>query len=204
MLYIGLAATLSGTYAVGVLAMRDLAAAYPGRIIRCVDSFSGSQGEGLLVEMALEARAQGLGLEEAAQVVEQNRGRVLHCFTVQDLYFIVRSGRLSGYKALVGSLLSFKPILWLSKEGVIQAIGRARGMRKAIAAMADMVKEKALDLKSQRIYISHADVADLANELKDRLRALGASRFVIHRLGPAIGAHGGPGALAVYWLGTGR
>lgn len=203
-LYIGLAATLSGTFAAGVLAMRDLAARYPGRTIRCVDSFSGSQGEGLLVEMAIEARAQGLPLEQAALLVENSREKVLHCFTVQDLHFIARSGRLSGYKALVGSLLSFKPILWLNREGVIKAIGRARGMHKALQTMADMVKEKALDLKNQRIYISHADVADLAGELADRLRALGASRFVIHRLGPAIGAHGGPGALAVFWLGTGR
>lgn len=203
-LYIGLASTLSGTYAAGELAMRDLARAYPGQSIRCVDSHSGSQGEGLLVQMAIDARARGLSLEENAALIESKRMQVLHCFTVQDLHYIARSGRLSGYAALLGSLLSFKPILWLNREGVIKVIGRARGMRKAINAMVDLVKDKALDLANQCIYIAHADVADLAAELADRLREVGAARFVIHQLGPAIGAHGGPGALAVFWLGTGR
>lgn len=203
-LYIGLAATVSGTFAAGVLALRELTRAYPERRIRCVDSYSGSMGEGLLVEMAFKARSEGLSLEEAALLVEKNRDKVLHCFTVQDLHHISRSGRLSGYKALVGSLLSFKPILWLNQEGIIKAIGRARGMRKAIAAMTDLAKEKALDLKNQCFYISHADVAELAEELVLRLRALGASRFVIHQLGPSIGTHGGPGALAVFFLGSGR
>ncbi len=203
-LYIGLSSSVSGTYAAGVLALRDLKEKYPERVIRTVDTLSGSQGEGLLVEMAVEARAQGLGIEETAQLIEEKRMQVLHSFTVQDLHFIARSGRLSGYAALVGSLLSFKPLLWLGRDGLIRAVGRARGMRKAIAVMVDTVKDKAVDLKNQCIYISHADVLDLANELADRLREIGARRFVIHQLGPSIGAHGGPGALAVFWLGTGR
>jgi len=203
-LYIGLASTLSGTYGAGELAMRDLAVAYPQRRIRCVDSHSGSQGEGLLVEMAIEARAQGMSMDDTARLIEEKRSQVLHCFTVQDLHYIARSGRLSGYAALLGSLLSFKPILWLNREGVIKVIGRARGMRKAMNTMVDMVKDKALDLAQQCIYISHADVGDLALELVERLREVGAARFVVHRLGPAIGAHGGPGSLAVFWLGAGR
>lgn len=203
-LYIGLASTLSGTYGAGELAMRDLAVAYPERRIRCVDSHSGSQGEGLLVEMAIEARAQGMSMDDTARLIEEKRSQVLHCFTVQDLHYIARSGRLSGYAALLGSLLSFKPILWLNREGVIKVIGRARGMRKAMNTMVDMVKDKALDLAQQCIYISHADVGDLALELVERLRKVGAVCFVVHRLGPAIGAHGGPGSLAVFWLGAGR
>ncbi len=203
-LYIGLASTLSGTYGAGELAMRDLAVAYPERRIRCVDSHSGSQGEGLLVEMAIEARAQGMSMDDTARLIEEKRSQVLHCFTVQDLHYIARSGRLSGYAALLGSLLSFKPILWLNREGVIKVIGRARGMRKAMNTMVDMVKDKALDLAQQCIYISHADVGDLALELVERLREVGAVCFVVHRLGPAIGAHGGPGSLAVFWLGAGR
>lgn len=203
-LYIGLASTVSATFSSGQMAMQQLAERYPDRRILCVDSRSGSLGEGLLVEEAIKAREQGMDMDQVAQLMTGLRDRVLHCFTVDDLQHLARSGRLSSPGALLGSILQFKPILWLDKDVKIRAIDRARGMQKAINAMVALVRNKASDLGNQLLYIGHADALATAKYLVERLRQVGARHFLIHGIGPAIGLHGGPGALGVFFLGDSR
>ncbi len=125
-LYIGLGSALSATFASGQMALAQLAAQWPQRRIICLDSMSGSLGQGLLVEMAIHAREQGQDIDAVAALIERHHLQVMHCFTVDDMQHLARSGRLSGYSALLASFLQFKPILWLSQEGKIRAIDRAR------------------------------------------------------------------------------
>ncbi len=203
-LYIGLAASLSATFSSGQMAMQQLAERYPDRRILCVDSHSGSLGEGLLVEEAIKARDQGKSMDQVVELLEGMRQHVLHCFTVDDLQHLARSGRLSSHTALLGSILQLKPILWLGKDNKIRPIDRARGMRKAMNAIVALVRDKASDLSNQLLYIGHADALSAARDLVERLRQAGARHFVIQGIGPAIGLHGGPGALGVFFLGDSR
>lgn len=198
-LYISFDAALSATYATGVMALRELKQKYPMREILMIDSVCGSLGEGLMVEMSIQARAEGKSLQECAQLVEQHKLQVAHVFTVDDLHHLRRGGRLTSYAAMLGSVLQFKPIIALNEEGRLHPVDRVRGMRSALRALAQTVIDKARDLGQQMVYIAHGDSPDRALELEGLLKQAGAKLTRVCTLGPVIGAHGGPGALAVFF-----
>ncbi len=204
-LYIGFSSGLSGTYSDGELAAGELRAAYPQRKILCVDTRGASAGFGLLLYMAVEKKKAGGTLEECAQLVLDNRFRLCHWFTVEDLIYLKRGGRISAATAIVGNMLGFKPVLHMDDPGHLINMFKVRGRRASLEALADKYGELALDKAGGTVFISHGDCLDdaqtLAGMLKERYNA-DVDKIVY--VGPVIGAHSGPGTLALFFLGEHR
>ncbi|NLE20743.1 MAG: DegV family protein [Clostridiales bacterium] len=204
LLYLGLSPTLSGTFQSGEIALGLLRERFPERRIVGLDTCSGAMGEALLVEMAARCRDEGMSLEQTARTVADNRLRVAHFFTLDDLDYLRRSGRLTAYAAALGTILQIKPVLRLSAEGLFTVYARVRSYHKAVARLFEVVAERAFDLKNQVVYISHADVRETAEKLAQRIRLAGAKDTVITLLGPAIAAHFGVGGIGVAFLAEAR
>ena len=204
-LYIGFSSGLSGTYHAGCIAAQELREKYPERDIRCVDTFGASGGFGLLLYMAVQKKREGGTIEECEKVVLDNRFHLCHWFTVDDLVYLKRGGRISSATAFVGNALGFKPVLHMDDAGHLINMFKVRGRKASLNAMADKYGELALDKAGGTVFISHgdcrADADTLAAILKERY---GASVKEIVVVGPVIGAHSGPGTLALFFLGEHR
>ena len=196
---------LSSTFSTANVALADLREQYPHRKILAVDSLCASAGEALLAYYAAQNRAKGMSIEENAQWLEDNKLHLAHWFTVDDLMFLKRGGRVSSATALVGTMLSIKPVLHVDDEGHLINVGKARGRKASMKALADKAAETDVDLSNQVIFISHGDCLDdaqwLAQEVRDRFHPVDV---VISDIGPVIGAHSGPGTLALYFMATHR
>jgi EDD domain protein, DegV family len=159
----------------------------------------------MLVKRASEMRAAGEPMEKAAKWIEDNRLNVVHWFTVDDLQFLKRGGRLSGAAALVGTMLSVKPILHVDEEGKLVVVDKVRGRKSSITRLVDEMEKKIIDSENQTIYIAHADCIDdaqlLADEIKKRTKI---KDIVINFVGPVIGGHSGPNTLALIFFGKNR
>ncbi len=204
-LYIGFSSALSGTIQSARIAAEELKMTYPDRKIIVIDSLSASMGQGLLVWYAIKLKEAGQSIEEVAQWTENHRLELCHLFTVDNLGTLRRGGRLSGTAALVGSLLMVKPVLHITDEGKLVPIKKARGRKSSLQIIVDLMKERIKDPEKQTIFISHADDIESANYVKDLIsEQLGLKDFVIGQVGPVIGAHSGPGTIAVFFLGDPR
>ena len=196
---------LSSTFSTANVALAELREQYPDRKILAVDSLCASAGEALLAYYAAQNRAKGMSIEENAQWLEDNKLHLAHWFTVDDLMFLKRGGRVSSATALVGTMLSIKPVLHVDDEGHLINVGKARGRKASMKALADKAAETGVDLSNQVIFISHGDCLDdaqwLAQEVRDRFHPVDV---VISDIGPVIGAHSGPGTLALYFMATHR
>lgn len=205
LLYIGFSSALSGTYGVASMVIQELSEAYPERIIVPIDSLCASMGQGLLVYGALLQKQKGSSLDDLVDWVLDNRLKVCHWFTVDDLKYLKRGGRISPATALVGSLLGIKPIMHVDDEGRLIAVGKVRGRRQAVEALAEEMKKTALTPSGQTVFISHADCLQDVRTLEKILRdTLGVKEIVIGDVDPVIGAHSGPGTLALFFLGSHR
>lgn len=205
LLYIAFSSGLSNTFNAGRLAAEELESAYPERKIITVDSLSASAGFGLLLRLAADKKAQGATVEEVASFVRDTRLHLCHWFTVDDLVYLKRGGRISPTVALVGSLLGIKPILHMDDEGHLINITKVRGRRQSIKALADKFGELALDRTTGPVYISHGDCPEDAALLeKIVLEDYGVPVDLTVNVGPVIGAHSGPGTLALFFLGKER
>ena len=204
-LYIGFSTGLSATCDAAGIAAEELRRKYPDCDIRCVDTRAASAGFGLLLWMAVEKKRQGGTLSECEQLVLDNRFRLCHWFTVEDLIYLKRGGRISAATAFVGNILSFKPVLHMDDAGHLINMFKVCGRRASIEALADKYGELALDRAGGTVYISHGDCEDDAKQLADILaRRYGAKVDRIVSVGPVIGAHSGPGTLALFFLGEHR
>ena len=196
---------LSTTYQSACIAAEDLREKYPERDIRCVDTLGASGGFGLLLYMAVQKKREGGTIEECEKVVLDNRFHLCHWFTVDDLVYLKRGGRISAATAFVGNTLGFKPVLHMDDAGHLINMFKVRGRKASLNAMADKYGELALDKAGGTVFISHgdcrADADTLAAILKERY---GASVKEIVVVGPVIGAHSGPGTLALFFLGEHR
>lgn len=196
---------LSSTFSTANVALAELREQYPHRKILAVDSLCASAGEALLAYYAAQNRAKGMSIEENAQWLEDNKLHLAHWFTVDDLMFLKRGGRVSSATALVGTMLSIKPVLHVDDEGHLINVGKARGRKASMKALADKAAETGVDLSNQVIFISHGDCLEdaqwLAQEVRDRFHPVDV---VISDIGPVIGAHSGPGTLALYFMATHR
>ena len=196
---------LSSTFSTANVALAELREQYPDRKILAVDSLCASAGEAMLAYYAAQNRAKGMGIEENAQWLEDHKLNLAHWFTVDDLMFLKRGGRVSSATALVGTMLAIKPVLHVDNEGHLINVGKARGRKASMKALADKAAETGVDLSSQVIFISHGDCLDdaqwLAQEVRDRFHPVDV---VISDIGPVIGAHSGPGTLALYFMATQR
>lgn len=204
-LYIGFSSGLSGTYSAGAMAAQELAGAYPERKIYTVDSLCASMGQGLLVYHAWQQKKQGKSIEEVRDFVENTKLHLCHWFTIDDLMFLKRGGRVSGATAIVGSMLSIKPVMHVDNEGHLIKVDTARGRKASIKALADKAAQLGEDLSGQTIFISHGDCIEDANFLADIMRSrFNVKDVVISYVGPVIGAHSGPGTVALFFLGRER
>lgn len=204
-LYIGFSSGLSGTYNAGAAAAQEMAEKYPERKVYAVDSLCASMGQGLLVYHAWKHKQAGESIEQVRDWVVDNRLHLCHYFTIDDLMFLKRGGRVSGATAVVGSMLSIKPIMHVDNEGHLIKIGTARGRKASIRALADGAGKLGIDLENQVIFISHGDCLEEAEYLAGIMRErFHVKDVVISYVGPVIGAHSGPGTIALFFLGTER
>lgn len=205
-LYLGFSSGLSGTFQAVSLLGNDLAAQYPDRTFVAIDTLAASLGEGLLVYYAAKMQQEDKSLEEVAQWVEDNLLHMCHWFTVDDLMFLYRGGRVSRTAAFAGSLLNIKPVLHVDDEGHLIPMEKTRGRKKSIQHLFNHLKETHFSpLSDQMLAISHGDCLDDALTLKDMIeKEYGPQKFIINFVDPVIGAHSGPGTLALFFLGTHR
>ena len=204
-LYLSFSSALSGTYQAGTIAASELMEEFPGRTIRVVDTLGAALGQGLQVYRTAKKRLEGATLEEAATFAEENRLCTSHWFTVDDLFFLKRGGRVSGATALVGSALGIKPVLHVDNEGRLIKVSTVRGRKNSLKALADKLKETAIHPAEQTVFIGHGDCREDAEYLAELLReSCGIRDIVIDYVGPVIGAHSGPGTIALFFIGTER
>jgi len=204
-LYIGFSSGLSGTYNAGAMAAKELSERYPDRKLYTVDSLCASMGQGLLIYHAWQEKQKGRTIEEVRDYVEDNKLHLCHWFTIDDLMFLKRGGRISSATAIVGSMLSIKPVMHVDNEGHLIKVDTARGRKASLRALVDKMEQLAIDPGSQPIYISHGDCEDDAKYLAELIRErFGCKEFVISYVGPVIGAHTGPGVVALFYLGKER
>ena len=205
-LHICFSSGLSGTYASVAAGAEELKEKYPERRLIVVDSLAASLGEGLLVYYADENRKKGMSLEENARWLEENKLHLCHWFTVDDLMFLHRGGRVSKASAIFGSLLGIKPVLHVDDEGHLILMSKSRGRQGAMEALAAKMKETVNDdVSDQMILISHGDCLEDAEKLKAIVQQVtGARHFMLHTIGTVIGSHSGPGTLALFFLGKHR
>ena len=196
---------LSTTYNSSAIAVEELSAKYPERKLYTVDTLCASLGQGLLVWYAAQQRNKGWSIEEVRDWVEEHKLNLCHQFTVDDLHFLKRGGRISAATAMVGSMLHIKPILHVDGEGHLINVGKARGRQASLKALVDRMEETAIDSGSLTVFISHGDCLEDAQTVADMVKKrFGVQEVYINYVGPVIGAHSGPGTVALFYMGTER
>lgn len=204
-LYLGFSSGLSATFNSARIAAQELEQDYPGRRVITVDSLCASAGFGLLVFLATEKRNEGATLDELADYLKATVPSICHWFTVDDLVYLKRGGRISPTVAFVGNLLGIKPVLHVDDEGHLINMTKVRGRRAAIHALAQKYGELLADASQNMAFISHGDCPQDAELLKSILeKDYGANVTLITPVGTVIGAHSGPGTLALFFLGKNR
>lgn len=204
-LYIGFSSSLSGSFNSAAMIANELCEDYPDRKIIVVDSLSASMGQGLLAYYAALARKQGKTIEEVADWLDANSLRLCHWFTVDDLKYLKRGGRISPTTALVGTLMGIKPILHVDDEGRLVSVGKIRGRRHSVDELFNRMKETCENPQDQMVFISHGDCIEDARYLESLIRdQLKVKDVVINYIDPVIGSHSGPGTLALFYLGSKR
>ena len=196
---------LSTTYQSAVIAAEELGEKYPERTIRVVDTLCASMGQGLLVWYACKKRDEGLSLDALYSWVMENRLHLCHWFTVDDLMYLKRGGRISAATALVGTMLQIKPLLHVDDEGHLISMSKARGRKAAIDALVRKAQELGAGYDNSTMFISHGDCREDAEYLAQQLKEkCGVKEVVISYVGAVIGSHSGPGTLALFFLGSHR
>ena len=196
---------LSTTYQSAVIAAEELKEKYPDRKVNVVDTLCASRGQGLLVWYACKKRDEGFSLEELTAWCKENRFHLCHWFTVDDLMYLKRGGRVSAATALLGTMLQIKPVMHVDNEGHLINVSKARGRRASIDALAAKMKETGLPGQNDTVFICHGDCMDDANYLAEKVKKeLGVKEVRIYYVGAVIGSHSGPGTLALFFLGDHR
>ena len=204
-LYLGFSSGLSGTFNAGALAVNELSEKYPERKLYAVDTLCASLGQGLIVYLCWQQQQAGKSIDEVRDYAEHIKLNVCHWFTVDDLMFLKRGGRVSAATAIVGSMLSIKPVMHVDNEGHLIKVDTARGRNASIRALVAEMEKRGTDLAGQHIFISHGDCEEDAKYLASLVREkCGVKDVTINYVGPVIGAHSGPGTLALFFVGTER
>lgn len=204
-LVIAFSSGLSSTYNSAVVAAGQLQESYPERKMLVSDSLAASLGQGLLVWLAVEEQKQGKTLEEVFEWVENRKLKICHQFTVDDLDFLKRGGRISGLSAAVGGVLSIKPVLHVDDKGHLINIRKVRGRRASLKALADKMNETAFRHIRQTVFISHGDCPEDADYVAGLVKEeFTDADIVINHVGPVIGAHTGPNVVALFFQGEPR
>ena len=206
-LHIAFSSGLSGTYNSSRIAAQELMEEYPDRKIIVVDSLAASLGQGLLVYLAQQKKEQGEDLETVAKWAEENKLHIIHLFTVNDLNHLYRGGRVSRTTAVVGSVLNIKPVLHVDNDGKLVAIGKVRGRKKSLLELVKLMDEKIGNYHDScdTIFISHGDCEEEARYVEEKVKEkYQIKTVVINQVGATIGAHSGPGTMALFFVGEER
>ena len=206
LVYIAFSSGLSTTYEQAVMTARSLKKEYPERTILVTDSLAASGGYGLLVYLTAKKKQEGVTKEELVRYVEETRLSVCHWFTVDDLVYLKRGGRVSPTVALVGTVLGIKPVLHVDNEGHLINVSKARSRKRSLKALAEAFAESAVDPKTGPVFISHGDCEEDAIALAEMVKEISGGREVdlTTFIGPVIGSHSGPGTMALFFLGKQR
>ena len=201
-LYLGFSSGLSGTFEATELLMRDLAAEFPERTLCAVDTLAASGGEGLLVWHAVQRARAGASIGEVRDWVEENKLHLAHWFTVDDLMFLFRGGRVSKTAAWAGTMLNIKPVMHVDDEGHLIPLEKVRGRKKSLNALVDHMEKSAVQpIDQQMVFITHGDCLEEAEYVADQVKQrFGVPEVVINYVDPVIGAHSGPGTMALFFL----
>ena len=196
---------LSTTYQSAVIAGNELMEKYPGRTVNVVDTLCASLGQGLFVHYAAQKRDEGMSLQELTDWCSEWRFKQCHWFTVDDLMYLKRGGRVSAATALVGTMLKIKPVLHVDDEGHLISKSKVRGRKASIDALVKKMQETVLPGMNDLAYICHGDCIDDANYLAEQIKEkCGVKEVFIYYTGAVIGSHSGPGTLALFYLGEHR
>jgi DegV family protein with EDD domain len=199
-IYIAFSSQLSGTYQTAMMMREEVLEQYPQFQLTIIDSKCASLGLGLVVAKASELAQQGMPYEQLCETISTYCKHMEHIFTVDNLEFLARGGRISRTSAFVGGLLNIKPLLHV-EDGKLIPLEKIRGRKKVFKRMLELMEERGDDLQKQLIGISHGDDEEAALELKRQIEeTFGCTRFFISPIGGAIGAHAGPGTLALFFL----
>lgn len=206
-LHIAFSSGLSGSYNSVRIAAEELAEKYPDNRIIVIDSLCASLGEGLLVHKAVTMKESGKSLDETAAWIEENKLHLVHNFTVDDLYHLYRGGRVSKTAAFVGTMINLKPILHVDNEGHLIPLSKVRGRKKSLIALVDNMEKQIGSWrdKNDMIFISHGDSLEDAQFVAELIKKrFGYDSFLINYVGSTIGAHSGPGTIALFYMGDYR
>ncbi len=196
---------LSTTYQSAVIAANELMEKYPGRTVNVVDTLCASLGQGLLVWYACKKRDEGLSLAQLTEWCEGHKLNLCHWFTVDDLMYLKRGGRVSAATALLGTMLQIKPVLHVDNEGHLINISKARGRKASIEALAAKMGQTQLPGENDTVFICHGDCLEDAQYLEKLVKEkYGVKEVLIYYTGAVIGSHSGPGTLALFYLGSHR
>ncbi len=196
---------LSGTYASAKNIADELNEEYKDNKVYVLDTLSASIGEGLFVMKAVEKAEEGLSAEELYNWAIEFRPSVIQIFTVDDLMFLHRGGRVSKTAAVAGSLLGIKPILHVSDEGKLVPVKKVRGRKQALKEMVNMMEEQMGDVVNPYFTITHGDCKEDAQFVVDEIKKrFGIKKAVMNYVGPVVGAHSGPGTIALFFIGEKR
>ncbi len=204
--FIAFSAALSQSYQTVQIAAEDIMAKHPGSVIKVVDSTCASGGEGLLLHLCIKKRNSGASLEELEKYAERMKNHVVHLFTVDNLNHLHRGGRLSKISAVVGTILSMKPLLYVDNRGALASYDKIKGRKKSLETMAEHMKQKYLPGENEEIFIFDADCSEDAEYLGNEVMKLmpDVKRIRYGHIGAVIGSHTGAGALLVTFVGKNR
>lgn len=206
-LHVAFSSGLSGTYNSCRMAAEEMQEEFPGCKIAVVDSLCASIGEGLFLDFAVQMRDEGKSLDETVQWLEEHKQNLGHMITVDDLYHLHRGGRVSKMSAVLGSMINIKPIIHVDREGRLTVVDKVRGRKRSLTTLVDMMEERLKDYDGPRekFFISHGDCEeDAMFVVKQIQERLGYKEFVMNPIGATIGAHAGPGTIALCFLGNDR
>lgn len=202
-LYIAFSSGLSGTYYTSQVVINELTDEYPDRKLYSVDTLCASVGEGLLVYLAAMQKKKGLSIDELRDWIEDNKRKIRHWFTVKDLYYLKRGGRITSVEAFVGTALKIRPVLSTDECGKLVVKSKIRGSKAELELLVNKLETEGIDIKSQTVIIGHADNIEQAKELETIIREKNLVKdILIANIGPVIGTHTGPGMLALVFVGN--
>lgn len=205
-LYVGFSSGLSGTYEAIRMIMQNIAPDYPNQNFYTVDTLAASGGEGLLIWYAAQKRNEGAGAEEVYRWLEENKLHMAHWFTVDDLMFLFRGGRVTRTAAWAGTILNIKPVMHVDDEGHLIPLEKVRGRKKSLNALVDHMAQTANEpISEQMVFITHGDCLEEADYVADKVKErFGVKDVIINYVDPVIGAHSGPGTMALFFLASER
>ncbi len=204
-LYLGFSSGLSGTFQTSLIAANELMETYPGSTICCIDSLGASLGEGLFVYLAARKKTEGCSLSELKEWALDTRLKICHWFTVDDLNHLKRGGRISAASAVLGSALSIKPVLHVDNHGHLIPVSKVHGRKKSLKCLVEHMEKTITHPEEQTIFIGHGDCFHDAQMVKDLINEQFIVKdVIISDIGPVIGAHSGPGTVALFFVGDQR